>query len=210
MRIYTIIFLLFFVGSTITIAQSKDSVMVRFEDKIKRSQRKELHDSLFSNTINLETVIIESASLRSFNSPKLQKRYNKLVAHVKKVYPYAKQAGDLLKAEEANMVGMSEKARKAHMKQVEKNIEKKFSKELKALTFTQGRVLLKLIDRETGHTSYDLVDDLRGSFRAWFYNGIAGLFGYNLKSRYEPQKYAEDKYIEEIVRMIEKGQLSLR
>lgn len=158
--------------------------------------------------LDLQSVTIYSP--RVFPNQRAQNKYNRLVAHVKKVYPYAKQAGDLLKAEEANMVGMSEKERKAHMKQVEKNIEKKFSKELKALTFTQGRVLLKLIDRETGHTSYDLVDDLRGSFRAWFYNGIAGLFGYNLKANYEPSKILEDRYIEEIVRQIENGTLSLR
>lgn len=148
-------------------------------------------------------------SLRKFDNPKLQKKYDKLVYQVKKVYPYAKRAGDVLKEEEAKMQGMGKGERKAHMKKVEKRIEDQFGGELRNLTFNQGRILLKLIDRETGHTSYALLDDLRGSFRAWFYDGIAGLFGYDLKTEYEPKKYLEDRYIEEIVRGIEAGEISL-
>jgi len=147
------------------------------------------------------------SSLRKFNSPKAQKRYDRLVYHIKKVYPYAHKAGIMLREEESKMTGMDRGDRKAHMKKVEKRLEEQFGDELKALTFTQGRILLKLIDRETGHTSYELVDDLRGSFRAWFYDGIAGLFGYDLKGKYDPHNNLEDRYIEEVVVAIEAGQL---
>ena len=149
-------------------------------------------------------------SKRVFLNKRDQKRYDRLVEHVKKAYPYAKRAGVVLREEEALMVGMDRSERKAHMKKVQQRIEDQFGKELRNLTFTQGRILLKLIDRETGHTSYELLDDFRGSFRAWFYDGIAGLFGYDLKSDYDPKNRLEDKYIEEIVLMIESGQIALK
>lgn len=156
----------------------------------------------------LHTVTIHS-NLRNFKKASDQKKYNRLVYNVRKVYPYAHRAGIMLKEEEAKMVGLDKGDRRAHMKKVEKRLENEFGSELKALNFTQGRILLKLIDRETGQTSYSLVEDLRGSFRAWFYDGIAGLFGYDLKSEYNPHDHLEDRYIEEVVRMIEAGELSV-
>ena len=149
-------------------------------------------------------------SLRVFSKKRDQKKYDKLVYHIKKVYPYAKRAGEVLREEEAKMAGMDKSDRKEHMKTVEKRIEKQFGPELKNLTFTQGRILLKLIDRETGYTSYELVDGLRGTFRAWFYDGIAGLFGYDLKGEFDVEQHLEDKYIDEVVRLIESGQISLK
>jgi hypothetical protein len=148
--------------------------------------------------------------MRKFDNKKDQKRYDKLVYHIKKVYPYAKKAAQVLKEEEAYMAGFDKSERKAHMKKVEKRIEREFGGELKSLTFTQGRILLKLIDRETGYTSYELVDELRGSFRAWFYDGIASLFNYDLKSEFDTHNNLEDRYIDEVVRLIEAGQISLK
>lgn len=161
-------------------------------------------DTVIHYTLKPITVY---SSLRTFNNKKEQKRYDRLVYHVKKVYPYARKAGIMLREEEAKMQGMDRGDRKSHMKQVERDLERQFGPELKELTFTQGRILLKLIDRETGHTSYQLVDDLRGSFRAWFYDGIAGLFGYDLKGKFDPHNNLEDRYIDELVRMIEAGEL---
>jgi Domain of unknown function (DUF4294) len=172
--------------------------------------RQEPSDTYGTDTLAFSLQPITIYSPRVFKNKRLQNQYNRLVRHVKKVYPYAKKASIVLKEEETKMVGMDKSDRKAHMKQVEKRIEKEFGGELKDLNFTQGRILLKLIDRETGYTSYELVDELRGSFRAWFYDGIAGLFGYDLKGEYDIDKNVEDKYIEEVVRMIETGQLSLK
>ena len=73
------------------------------------------------------------------------------------------------------------------------------------MTISQGKILIKLIDRETGNSSYDLVADFRGQFRAVFYQTFARIFGYNLKIKYDP--LGEDREIEIIVRMIESGQL---
>jgi len=91
------------------------------------------------------------------------------------------------------------------MKEAEKQLRKQFQKDVENLTFSQGIILLKLVDRETGKTTYKIVDELRGSLRAFFYQTIARMFGMNLKSHYDPK--GKDKDIERIVRMIESGEL---
>jgi hypothetical protein len=91
------------------------------------------------------------------------------------------------------------------MRQAEKELNEQFGEDLKDLTFTQGKILLKLIDRETGDISYNLVKELRGGFTATLYQGFARLWGYNLKTHYDPE--GEDELIESIVLMIENGQL---
>ena len=87
----------------------------------------------------------------------------------------------------------------------ENEIKEEYGDELKKLTFSQGKILLLLIDRETGDTSYELVKDLRGSFSAFFYQTFARIFGFNLKIQYDPN--GKHRMIEEIVRLIEKGEL---
>lgn len=91
------------------------------------------------------------------------------------------------------------------MKQVEQELLVEFEDDLKQLTITQGRILIKLVDRETGSTSYELVKELRGTFSAFFWQTLARLFGSNLKSVYDP--YGEDRLIEEIIFLIDRGQL---
>jgi hypothetical protein len=99
----------------------------------------------------------------------------------------------------------TEKERKKYIKTIEKQLMDEFGNELKKLTITQGRLLLKLIDRETGSTSYILLQELRGNFSAVFWQAIARLFGSNLKSEYDPQ--GEDRIIERIVLLIEHDQI---
>jgi hypothetical protein len=169
--------------------------------------------SLMHYTVNEfgDTILIsglkpvEILSLRNFAKPKEQKKYDKLVSNIKKVYPYAHEAGILMAEKEKETLGMSKKDRKEYMKKVEDELEAKYGTEIKRLSKEQGRILLKLIDRQTGESSYDLVAGFRGEFRAWFYNGMAKLFGYDLKSKFDPQNNLEDKYIDEVVRMIEAG-----
>jgi len=95
--------------------------------------------------------------------------------------------------------------RKKIMKQAEVELKDEFSEELKNLTYMQGEILLKLIDRETQTSGYDIVKDMRGGFKASFYQGFARLFGFNLKDRYDPE--GRDREIEEIVQLIEKGRI---
>lgn len=153
--------------------------------------------------VNLEKVNILTP--RTFKNPRQQRKYNELLWYVKTTYPYAKLAGEKLRYYEGLMKDMSKGERKRMMKKVQEELEEKFGGSLKDLTFRQGKVLLKLIDRETGRTSYELIDDLRGTFQAFFWNGIGSLFGYDLKENYDPENKIIDQYIEEAVQMIEAG-----
>jgi len=133
-----------------------------------------------------------------------ERRYNRLVRNVKIVYPYARLAGIRLLEYEAQLEKINtDYERRELMRKAEDQIRQEFEADLRKLTFTQGWILLKLIDRETGHTSYDLVSEFRGKFRAFFWQAFAGIFGFDLKVRYDPVD--ADKDIEYIVRMIEAG-----
>jgi hypothetical protein len=137
-------------------------------------------------------------------SAKELKAYRKLINNVKKTYPYAKEAGKLLNAYSAKLAtAQNDSQRKKYMKQAEKDIKERFGSKLERLTKSQGKILLKLVDRETGSDSYNLLKDLRGSFRATFYQTIGKLFGYNLKVKYDPQNNTEDRVIERIIAAIE-------
>lgn len=132
--------------------------------------------------------------------------HSKLVYHVKKVYPYARLAGiKLNEYEEILKSAESDKERRQLMKQAEDELKAEFEDDLKKLTFKQGLILIKLVDRETGNSSYALVQELRGNFTAFFWQTFARLFGYNLKVKYDP--LGDDKEIEDIVVMIENGQI---
>jgi len=145
-------------------------------------------------------------SPKVFRSKKEKEHYYRLVYNVKKVYPYARLAGIKLREyNELMLKAKSDKARKEIMKRAEDDLEKEFGKELRKLTFSQGVILLKLIDRETGQSGYTLVSELRGAFRAFFWQGIGRIFGYNLKMKYDPA--GVDREIEEIVLKIQFGQI---
>ncbi len=143
-------------------------------------------------------------SKRSFKSEKEAKRFAKLIRDVKKAYPYAQIAA--IKLNEYNDLitkTKKESEKKKLMKQAEKELRNQFEEDIKDLTFTQGKILIKLIDRQTGQTSYEIISQLRGSLQAVLYNTLSRFFGFNLKAQYDSQ--GEDKYIEEIVKMIENG-----
>jgi hypothetical protein len=141
---------------------------------------------------------------KSFRNSAESRQWERLVRNVKKAYPYAKLAGIKYNEYNQKMAGIKdEKIRKNMMKQAENEIEAQFGDELKDLTISQGKILLKLIDRQTSNCSYDIVKDFRGHFRAFFYQSFARLFGYNLKVKYDP--LGEDADIERIVLMIENG-----
>lgn len=137
-----------------------------------------------------------------------KKKYKKLIRNVKVTYPYAKQAGKLLDRYTVVLNNAkNDSQRKKIMKQAEKEIENKFGPTLKKLNRSQGKILLRLIDRETGSDSYALVKELRGSFRAAFYQALGKLFGYNLRSKYDPVNNSEDRIIERIIYGIETKKL---
>ncbi len=155
--------------------------------------------------IKLKTVIVR-AKWALLTDKEIRKN-QKLIRNVKKTLPYAKEARRRLQELEKEMAGMDAKTRKAYSKQVEKEILDEFQDDLEHLTISQGKVLLKLIDRETGNTSYTLIADIRGKLRASFYNTFARIFGFNMKARYDPKHNKEDDLIERIVRSVEAGKL---
>ncbi len=145
-------------------------------------------------------------SFKIIESKKQARKYSRLIRNIKRVYPLAKLAGIKLREyEEILIKATSDHERKKIMRQAEKELKEKYGGELRKLTFSQGKILIKLVDRETGNSSYDLVAELRGKFVAFFWQTFARLFGFNLKIKYDPE--GEDKQIEMIVRMIENGQL---
>ena len=137
-----------------------------------------------------------------FRSKRQSYKYRKMTRYVKKVYPYAQLASQKLIACEAEIQRNPESRKKA-MKKVEKALRKKYGKAMKSLTVTQGKILLLLIDRQTGFTTFELVQELRGNFNASMYQGLAILFGHSLKLNYEPR--GKHWMIEDIVRKIELG-----
>ena len=123
------------------------------------------------------------------------RKYERLVYNLKKVYPYALMVRKKLnKVNEDLMNVKSEKERKDYLRSVEKDVFAKYEGDMREMTMTQGRLLIKLIDRETQNTSYTLIKDYRGKLAAAFWQGIARIFGTNLKEEYDP--YGDDALIE--------------
>ena len=132
----------------------------------------------------------------------------RLVNNVSKVYPYAKTAALKLQEFDSLLLTVdSDRERKRMMKEAEDKLSDEYTEELKNLNFTQGAILIRLIDRETGNTSYQLVQELRGKVRAFFYQGFARLWGYNLKSEFDPKNNKEDEQIDIIATLLERGQI---
>ncbi len=140
-----------------------------------------------------------------YKTKKQYEAWNRTKYNVKKVYPYAILAAAKLKEYNRIMEKMpTEATKKAYLKTVEKELKAEFEEPLKDLTTTQGRILLKLIDRETGNTSYELVKDFRGGFQAFMWQSVARLFGNNMKSEYDPT--GDDIMTERAIKLVEAGQ----
>ena len=150
--------------------------------------------------------IYVNASSKRLTAQEIRKN-QKLIRNVKKMLPYARLAKSELDRLEQEASGLPEKERKALIKAREKEVLAQYTEELKNFTMSQGKVLLKLVDRETCRTSYVIVNELRGKLRAGFYQTFARLFGYNLKAHYDPRHDKEDNLIERIVLSIDYGQL---
>lgn len=133
-------------------------------------------------------------------------KYQRLIRNVRAAYPYSKLAARKVYEIEMELRKIQgDKQRKEYLKKAEKKLFDEFEKDVRGLTVTQGRILLKLIDRETGNTTYTILQELKGNFSAGFWQTVARVFGSNLKSEYDP--FGEDALIEQIVLMIESGQL---
>jgi hypothetical protein len=141
---------------------------------------------------------------RDFEYLYLKRRYRRMIRNIKKAYPFARIAAIELKELDDHLATLeNEEEQKAYINQAEKGIMDQFEKEVKRLTVTQGIILVKLIDRETGRTSYQVIKELKGGLTAFFWQGIARIFGNNLKTEYDPEN--KDKVMEDIILGIEAG-----
>jgi hypothetical protein len=148
-----------------------------------------------------EVIILANYSYKTKNQ---YEAWTRTKFNVKKVYPYAIIAAAKLKEYDLILSKLpSERAKKAYVKIIEKELKADFESELKNLSMTQGKILLKLIERETGSTSFEIVKHMRGNFQAFMWQSVARIFGSNMKTEYDPE--GEDFMIERAIQLIEAG-----
>ncbi|MDR0546569.1 MAG: DUF4294 domain-containing protein [Dysgonamonadaceae bacterium] len=178
--------------------------------------RTEAQNSVFQDSIppfvvihgdTVKTMVLRDVYIypvQTFSSARKEEQYLKLIRDVKKTLPYAQLIyGTLIETYEYMMTLPNDKAREAHLKQMEKDLFTEYKPALKKLTLSQGKLLIKLIDRECNQSSYDILKAYLGTFRAGFWNLFAGLFGASLKSEWDPDD--KDAATERIVQMVEMG-----
>ncbi len=178
------------------------SLNAQIEDKPLDSIQEKLiiieGDSLFQASIALDEVFIFGKL--EFSSYEEKLRYYILKRKTLKVYPYAKLASERLVALNDSLKSItSKRKKKKYTRYVQKYIEEEFSDELKKLTRTEGQILVKLIYRQTGKTSFDLVKELRNGWRAFWYNTTAKMFKISIKEEFSPETVHEDYLIEDIL-----------
>ena len=130
--------------------------------------------------------------------PEYEKKYQKLIRDVRKVLPYAKMAAFRFQLMEQNLNMLpTDKAKKQYLKRTEESVKEQFVDDLMGLTVSQGKILIKLIHRETGKDTYTLLKTYRGNVTAWYWQGLARVFTADLKTEYNP---VEDLQIEQIIK----------
>lgn len=170
-----------------------------------RGQSVRLPTTLLDNGERVPWVLLPDVDVygyRKFTSEEDRIRYNRLKYNVLKVLPYAKMAQEKYDQLHRDLALTSDRREQRRLvKNCEKDIKGIFNKEVKNMTVSQGKILLKLIDRETGNSSFEVVKELRGGVSAFFYQSLARVFGHNLKNEYDLQ---EDREIENIIRAAER------
>lgn len=154
------------------------------------------YDTLANDTIKLQEVIINKEKL----DPEAKKQFLLLQNRVYKVYPFAKTASERLTGMNKTMDKLkSSKEKKRYFKIVEDYMENEFKGKLKKLSRKQGQILVKMIHRQTGITTFDLIKDYKSGWKAFWSNNTAKLFDISLKRKYEPYQDNEDYLIETIL-----------
>lgn len=151
-------------------------------------------------------AVIHLNPVRKYARKPDMRRYARLVRAVKRVYPIAEEAKVLMKTMESELLALpNKKQQKLYIKGIEKRLIREYTPVLKKMTIYDGRVLLKLIDRQTDDTAFEIIKEFRGGFEAGLWQTLAKLFGNNLKTDYNPEK--DDMLLEYIVNLYEKGLL---
>lgn len=191
---------------TVYASGQKDSVRVKNDTLPGRFY---LLPEVDRNGVKLPEVEIKEVTIHA-RSGRVQRneyrQYEKLVSNIKKVYPYALIVRAKLAEVNEELENIpDDRERKKYLKIVEKDVFARYQNEIENMTISQGRLLIKLIDRETQNTSFMLIREYRGKFSAAFWQSIARIFGTNLKEEYDP--YGEDALIEAIITEIDAGRL---
>ena len=211
MKRIPLLFIVLAAGSAVMRAQS---------DKLTAQQvEAEINSPSFIPTVKVGKVLHEGDSIQymemnnvyvfpqiTFKNARQAKSYMRLVTNVKKVLPLAKQARQLL-FETTEMLETlpTREEREAHMKKVESEIFRTYKPKMKKLTYSQGKLLIKLLDRECHSSSYDMIKAFMGPFRAGFWQTFAWAFGASLKKEYDAE--GVDRLTERVVLMVEAGQI---
>ena len=174
-------------------------------DTIKKEIEEKEIDTTFKELIQLEEVVI----YRDKSTSDERKEFLLLQNRVYKVYPFAKAASERLTLLNKNMDKLkTNKEKKKYFKIVENYMENEFTGQLKKLSRKQGQILIKLIHRQTGITTFDLIKDYKSGWKAFWANNTAKLFDINLKTKYQPYQVNEDFLIESILdRAFNRGRL---
>ncbi len=193
-------FILFIVTFTALAAKAQDSTQNAIWPKLGKNDTIRVaatnENGYMIPWIGLREVVV--VGQRIWKSPQEQAAYNRLRYNVLKVMPYALFAKRRYEQLERDLASVSDKKeQKRLVKACDEEIKKMFNTEIKELTITQGKILTKLIDREVGKTTYDVVKQTKGKFAAFSYQLIARVVGHNLKSTYD---VSEDRDIESIIR----------
>jgi hypothetical protein len=186
-------------GQEDTLKQKNDTIPQRayIIQKVKR-------DGVTMPEIEIKEVTVVARPSRA--QRKEYRNYEKLITNIRRVYPYAEMVRIRLSQVNEELKSIpDEKSRREYMKKVEKDVFAEYEDDMRQMTMTQGRLLIKLIDRETQNTSYELIRDYRGKFSAAFWQSIARIFGTNLKEEYDP--YGDDAVIELIIKELDAGRL---
>ena len=185
----------------------------------KRADAVDMDSPTFVPTVKVGKVLEDGDSIQymemnnvyvfppvTFSSKRQQAAYMRLVKNVKTVLPIAKEA-NMIMMETAEYLETlpDKKAREAHMKRVEQSIMQEYKPRMKKLTYSQGKLLIKLIYRESHSSSYELIQAFLGPVRAGFYQAFAWVFGASLKKEYDAEGI--DRLTERVVLMVEAGQL---
>ncbi len=164
-------------------------------------------DSIPRTTIDLDAVMI--LHRLKFENREARIRYLILRRKTLKVYPYAKMAADRLDSLTKHLATLTKnRDKRKYTRRIQKYIEGEFSDELKKMSRTEGQILVKLIHRQTGITTFELVKELRNGWRAFWYNTTASMFDISLKREFDPENEKEDYLIEDILqRSFQSGRL---
>lgn len=193
--LYSILFLCFI---QLSFAQNQRYLPKQNGNKTHQKYILLAQDSIVVDQIELDEVIVFQRL--KFDSKEDMRSYLVLRRKTRKVWPYAVLAADRLESLTERLNTLESKSKKKrYTKRIQKYIEEKFTEQLKKLTKTEGQILVKLMYRQTGVTTFDLVKDLKSGWRAFWYNTTASLFNISLKEEYDPYTVKEDYLIEDIL-----------